>query len=53
MQHARLNLYKRKGFLNGKEFISYRWMVSNTHLWNVLYQYGCKPKKSIILKFPE
>lgn len=29
-----------------------RWSIVNKHLWNVLNNYGCVPKKSLVLKFP-
>ena len=29
-----------------------RFMVANKHLWNTLNSYGCTPKKSLTLKFP-
>lgn len=30
-----------------------RWGISNEHLWNTLNNYGCTPKKSLTLKFPD
>ena len=38
---------------NGKHFTRCRWAITNKHLWNTLNNYGCVPKKSLILKFPE
>ena len=29
-----------------------KWAISNKHLWNTLNNYGCTPKKSLTLKFP-
>lgn len=29
-----------------------RFLLRNKHLWNTLNNYGCTPKKSLILKFP-
>lgn len=29
-----------------------RIVISNKHLWNILNNYGCVPKKSLMLKFP-
>lgn len=29
-----------------------RWNIMNSHLWEVLNNYGCVPNKSLILKFP-
>lgn len=36
----------------GKEFKRCRWGIVNKHLWNVLNNYGCTPKKSNTLLFP-
>ena len=30
-----------------------RWIVSNKHLWETLNSYGCTPRKSLTLKFPD
>lgn len=30
-----------------------RFTVSNKHLWNTLNSYGCTPRKSLILEFPD
>ena len=30
-----------------------RWSVSNKHLWETLNSYGCTPRKSLTLKFPD
>lgn len=30
-----------------------RFIVTNKHLWNVLNSYGCTPRKSLTLKFPD
>lgn len=35
-----------------KEYIRCRFSVSNKHLWETLNSYGCTPKKSLILTFP-
>lgn len=37
---------------NEKVFTRCRWSVTNKHLWNVLNNYGCVPRKSTSLKFP-
>lgn len=29
-----------------------RWCIGNKHLWETLNSYGCTPKKSLTLKFP-
>ena len=36
-----------------KEFQRCRWSITNKHLWNTLYSYGCVPNKSKILEFPK
>lgn len=30
-----------------------RWMISNKHLWETLNSYGCTPRKSLALRFPD
>lgn len=30
-----------------------RWAITNKHLWETLNSYGCTPKKSLVLKFPD
>ena len=39
---------------NNIKFDSYRcrWSIANKHLWNTLNNYGCTPKKSLTLEFP-
>lgn len=39
------NVKKKIIKLNGKEYISYRWVVNNKHLWETLNSHGCVPKK--------
>ena len=51
------HLIKFKNFMSYSKDItidSYRcrFMVANKHLWNTLNSYGCTPKKSLTLKFP-
>lgn len=36
-----------------KIFDSYRWSMTSEHTCNTLSKYGCTPKKSLTLKFPE
>lgn len=36
----------------GSTYERCRWAISNKHLWNVLNNYGCTPRKSLTLKFP-
>lgn len=30
-----------------------RWAITDKHLWETLNSYGCTPKKSLVLKFPD
>lgn len=30
-----------------------RWEITDKHLWETLNSYGCTPKKSLVLKFPD
>ena len=51
------HLTKFKNFMSYSKDItidSYRcrFIVANKHLWNTLNSYGCTPKKSLTLKFP-
>lgn len=39
--------------LKEKTFTRCRWSVSNKHLWETLNAYGCTPKKSLTLTFPD
>lgn len=38
---------------DGKLYKRCRWQISNKHLWNTLNNYGCTPKKSLTLEFPD
>ena len=38
---------------NNKEYKRCRWSIGNKHLWNTLNNYGCTPKKSLSLQFPD
>ena len=46
---------KFMGFLENVKVDSYRcrWAIGNKHLWNTLNSYGCTPRKSLTLKFPD
>ena len=51
------HLIKFKNFMSYSKDITIdnyrcRFMVANKYLWNVLNNYGCTPKKSLTLKFP-
>lgn len=54
MQHDDPNLVKLQIVtLNNKTYSKCRWSVTNKHLWTVLNSYGCVPRKSLILNFPD
>ena len=53
MSHTKRNISTKKSVLGGKEFYSCRFGVTNRHLWETLYGYGCTPRKSYTLKFPD
>ena len=42
-----------KTSFGGQTFYKCRFSVTNKHLWEVLNNYGCVPRKSLILKFPD
>ena len=48
MEHKKDNRHYHKS-----KHPSCQWYINNYHLWNTLNSYGCVPKKSLILKFPE
>lgn len=49
----KFNLFMKHSKNNVKfDTIRCRWSVVNKHLWNTLNNYGCVPKKSLILEFP-
>lgn len=37
----------------GKQYTRSRWCICSKHLWETLNNYGCVPRKSLILKFPD
>lgn len=41
----------RSGICNGNKFVHFS--VRNKHLWNTLNSYGCTPRKSLTLEFPD
>lgn len=53
MGHCRNNVKFGEVHQNDKIFKRCRWSVCNKHLWNTLCSYGCVPKKSLILRFPD
>lgn len=53
MEHIKDNVKISNSKCNNKLFKRCRWMVSNKHLWETLNNYGCTPRKSLILQFPD
>lgn len=53
MKYNGNNVKLDKSSCNGKVFIRCRWIIGNKHLWETLNNYGCVPKKSLILEFPK
>ena len=52
MQHQKNNVKIGTLKCKGKEFKRCRWGIVNKHLWDVLNSYGCTPRKSNTLLFP-
>ena len=53
MKHKNKNQVKvEKAICGNSETTRCRWYVANKHLWEILNSYGCTPKKSLTLKFP-
>lgn len=54
MKHENVNKVSIENTKCGdKNFTRCRWYIANKHLWEVLNSYGCIPKKSLTLKFPD
>lgn len=53
MKHIKNNVSIGNVTCNGKICKRCRWGVRNKHLWETLNSYGCTPKKSLTLKFPD
>ena len=52
MEHIHNNVKIGDSKYGDKIFKRCRWGVTNKHLWEILNSYGCTPKKSLTLKFP-
>lgn len=52
MEYKGDNVKLSKSKLKEKEFLRCRWIITNKHLWETLNAYGCIPKKSLVLNFP-
>ena len=52
VQHQKNNVKIGTQKCKDKEFTRCRWGIVNKHLWNVLNNYGCTPRKSNTLLFP-
>lgn len=53
MKHNKDNVKISTVTCGDKKCIRCRWEIVNKHLWEVLYNYGCTPRKSTTLQFPE
>lgn len=53
MQHQKNNVKLGVTKVGNTEFQRCRWGIVNKHLWNVLNNYGCTPRKSNTLVFPK
>ena len=53
MGHIKDNVKIGNSKCEGKIFKRCRWGIANKHLWNILNNYGCTPRKSLTLKFPD
>ena len=53
MEHEKYNIKIGKSILDGKTFYNCKWYITNKHLWNTLNSYGCTPRKSLTLRFPD
>ena len=53
MEHEQNNVKSKPVKYKDEIRMSYRWMISNKHLWTVLNDYGCTPNKSLTLQFPK
>lgn len=53
MQHQKNNVKLGVTKIGNTEFQRCRWGIVNKHLWNVLNNYGCTPRKSNTLVFPK
>lgn len=52
MSYKGNNVKIGRGTCNGKAYERCRWSISNRHMWEVLNNYGCTPRKSNTLQFP-
>lgn len=52
MEHINDNVKISNSKCEGKIFKRCRWGIANKRLWNTLNSYGCTPRKSLTLEFP-
>lgn len=52
MEHKYNNVKVENVKCKDKIYRRCRWSICNKHLWETLNSYGCVPKKSLILQFP-
>lgn len=53
MKHIKDNVKISEVKCSDKSYLRCRWSVHNKHLWYTLNSYGCTPRKSLTLKFPD
>lgn len=53
MEHTDYNINISDVILNENTYERARWSIGNKHMWNVLNNYGCTPRKSNTLTFPD
>ena len=52
MKHENDNVKMRYVNCEGKRCERCRWWITDKHLWKTLNKYGCTPRKSLTLQFP-
>ena len=52
MKYNGNNVRLNESTCTGKIFSRCRWSITNKHLWETLNSYGCTPRKSLTLRFP-
>ena len=53
MEHIKDNVKINNTKCQDKVFKRCRWVIANKHLWHTLNSYGCTPRKSLTLQFPD
>lgn len=53
VEHKYDNVKINQTKCGNKTFQRCRWSINNKHFWEMLNSYGCTPRKSLTLKFPD